>query len=651
MTFRKSILLLISLCMVAALVACSSSSHPATITLSAVPASLTVNSQTSITATVTNSTAAVNWTVTCSTSPCGSFNSTTGTQVTYIAPAFPTTGVVITATLSGTSPAVTGVADTAIAAASLADNNYAFSLSGYDANGSPYYVSGAFTISGGLITAGEQDFTDFSNDADLFDQINPSGSGVATTADGNLQITLVTCAAAVCTSTDTNIGPLGNGTETVNGTVLPLSTTGRTLINEFDAWASGSGELDPQVTTAFTSGTAPGPASYAFVLSGVDSSEFPLAEGGILNVDTVGGISGAGSIMDRNHDTVTESGQGFDPSTVSAADSFGRVTFLLIPKISNNLTVIGYIVDANHMRLLEGNTDNLGAIQGGVALTQTVPAGGFTAANAAGSYVIGLSGVDTSYVLQVVNQLTLAAGTAPAPNTATGFLDYNDFSGDQPVSPDPVAATGYTVDTAGVGGTGAGDVTITNLNDSADTPPSTAGLGVGYNLQLYLDGNGHALAISMDSSDVIAGAGFVQGAGPFAPSSSPYGTDVTGWDFNGYGEFDGVGPVAGTGSGTFAGIDDVNWLNIFGAAPAPVVVTGNALTGTLAPSGNSNAATVGVYSGTITGIDMTSCTAFTTDATGCTADAFNFYLYDAAGDNIFIETDGNQLTLGVAEQQ
>jgi hypothetical protein len=658
MTLRKSILLLISVSMIAGLVACGGgSSHPATITLSSVPANLTVNSQTSITATVANSTGTVSWTVTCAstTSACGSFSATTGTQVTYIAPAFPTTGVVITATLSGTSPAVTGMADTAIVGPSVADGNYAFSLAGTDANGNPFYVSGAFTVAGGLITAGEQDFTDYTGnsiDSDLFDQINPTGSGVTTTPDGNLQITLVTCdgtGANACAGTDPVIGPAGNGTETINGTVLPLSTTGRTLINEFDAWASGSGELDTQVTTAFTSGTAPGPASYAFVLSGVDFAENPLAFGGILNVDTVGGISGAGSLLDANNNGIPTRGETFNASTVSPADSFGRVTFTLNVKGTfPNFALIGYIVDANHIRLLEGNADPFGGTQGGVALTQTVPTGGFTSANAAGSYVIGFTGADTfNFVLQAVNQLTLTAGT---PNTVTGFLDYNDFSGDQPVSPDPVSAPspGYTVDTAGVGGVGAGDVTIMGITDGA----STAGLGLAYNLQLYLDGNGHALAISLDASDSIAGSGFVQGAGPFAPSGA-YGTDVTGWDFNEFGEFDGVGPVAGTGSGTFAGIDDVNWLSIFGAASPPSVeVTGNALTGTLAASSNSAAAAVGIYSGTITGIDMTTCVAFTSTAsTPCSADAFNYYLYDAAGDNIFIETDGNQLTLGVAEQQ
>ena len=240
-----------------------------------------------------------------------------------------------------------------------------------------------------------------------------------------------------------------------------------------------------------------------------------------------------------------------------------------------------------------------------------------------------MNGWDTSFdVLQVANQLTLTAGAG-----VTGFLDFNDLvnsTGTAPLtSPDPVTATTYTVDAAG-----AGDVTISGITDAS---------GNGYNAQLYLDGNGHALAISMDSDDAIAGAGFVQVA-PSAPSGA-YGTDVTGWDFNLDGEFDGVGPVAGTGSGTFAGFDDLNWLNL---QVTPVEATDNTVMGTIAAS--SAPATAGIGSGTITGLDVTDCPAF--GAAGpCTADAFSYYVIDAAGDNIFIEVDLNQATLGVAAQQ
>jgi hypothetical protein len=518
--------------------------------------------------------------------------------------------------------------------APLPDGTYVFSLSGTDSNNySPYYVSGAFTVSGGAISGGEQDFTDFVS-SDLNDGINPTGSSLSTTADGNLQITLVTCTGACPSGPDPAIGVGGNGTETINGTVLPLSSTSRTFINEFDAWASGSGELDTQSSVAALSG------GYAFVLGGWDFNDNPLAVGGILDV-SAGSILPAGSIFDLSDPgaappALVQGGALTGASSVTATpDTFGRVTFSLVTANStgvNNLTVVGYTVDGNRIVLLEGFGDSLGGTEGGVALSQSagsVTTGGFTAANAAGTYVIGLNGFDTSFdVLQVVNQLTLTAGAG-----VTGFVDFNDLvTSSLATSPDPVTAAAYTVDAAG-----AGDVTVSGITDGSVT----------YSLHLYLDGNGHALAISTDANDALASvAGFVQGAGPYAFSGA-YGVDVTGWDFNYNGEFDGVGPVTATSGGTLSGDLDLNWLNL---QVAPLEVADNSLTGTYVTTGTG--AANGIFAGgSITGIDMTNCPAFTPGAPGCTADAFSYYLIDATGDNIAIETDLNQATLGLFAQQ
>src|SRR5580658_5443852 len=117
MTLRKSLLLLISLSMIAALVACSSSSStpppppPAiTVTLTSpttFPAILYVNDTLSVTATVANDSAqgGVIWSCTPgnSAATCGSFSSganaaASGTAVTYTAPAGPVGAVTITAT-------------------------------------------------------------------------------------------------------------------------------------------------------------------------------------------------------------------------------------------------------------------------------------------------------------------------------------------------------------------------------------------------------------------------------------------------------------------------------------------------------------------------------------------------------------------------
>ena len=648
MTFRKSILLLIGLSTIAALVACGGSSHtttppPAiTVTVGAVPASVATNSVTATISATTTDTAGVTWS--CAPAPCGTFNPTTtltGADTSWTAPNVPNAGVTLTAT-SVTTPSISNTsAAIPVTGATLADGTYVFSLAGENANGNGtgipgnYYVAGVITISGGLITGGEQNFTDMQHDK--FDAINGTTNGgtglstIASTTDGNLLITLVTCTGATCPAApDAAVGAAG--TETLNGSILPLSTTGRTQITEYDALASASGLLEPQDTTAFTTGTPPGPASYAFVVNGYDPSGVcgcTEAVGGIINVDGAAGtgtISGTGSIFDVNDDFsgTTLAGQTLGSgSTVSGPDTFGRVIVSLNATFFSTINLVGYIVDSSHIRLVETNDPYNGTL-GGVAYTQA-STGNFTAASAAGTYVVGLQGFDSSPgVLQAVTQLTLTAGAG-----VTGFLDYNDLtisSGTAPAtSPDPVTATGYTVDATG-------DVTIPAVTDSAGT--------FSYNVQLYLDGNGHALAITMDPSDAVAGVGFAQGTGITTTSfNGSYGLDVTGDDSTAENELDGVGPVSVT-SGAITGTVDLNWLLSPGPTYAATAVNGTIVTTT---AGASN----GIFTGTISGVDTVNCI---TDGT-CTNDIFSYYLIDSAGDNIAIETDENQLTLGFFLQQ
>ena len=510
---------------------------------------------------------------------------------------------------------------TSVSTGPLGTGSYVFSLSGEDGNGS-YHVAGAFTVGdSGAITGGEQDFVDPLN-GDLFDQINPTDSTVTITADGNLQIVLDTG--------DANVGV--GGIETLNGTVLPLSATGKTFINEFDASASGSGDINAQTSAA----TTPLASGYAFVVGGEDIGGGPLAIGGVINVDggtaTPGGISGTGSILDVSDagSGTTLQGQTLGASTVTATpDGFGKVTFTLEPTgptVTTEIILYGYIVDSNHIRLVEANTDAFGGTTGGLALSQGANTGTFSSASVSGNtYVIGLTGLDDiAGAFQAVGQIT------PGATTVTGFVDYNDLSLVETASPDPVTAASYTVASTG-------DVTIPALTDGAEG-------GANVNLQLYLDGNGNALAITLDANDVLGGRGYLQtGAGSFtaASFSGPYALGAGGADVTNEYEFDAVGLFSADGVGTFAGFVDINWLGLL-YTDAPV-------SGTFVTTGT--AASNGIFSGgTITGLDLTTCTFFG-GTPGCTADTFNYYLIDATGDNIAIETDLNQLTLGYFAQQ
>jgi hypothetical protein len=505
---------------------------------------------------------------------------------------------------------------------SLPDGNYVFSLAGSGTLGVEnsatlpvYYVAGVFTVASGKISAGEQDFTDAVTNH--FDQINPTGSTIAKTLDGNLQVVLTTCAGISCASTDPAVGV--KGVETLNGAFLPLASTQASII-EFDSTFTGSGTLELQSSSA--AGLTPS-GSYAFYLNGTDKQDNPAAFGGIIYVDLPGKITGNGSIFDANDNGSGTSFQGetFPDSTVSSPDTFGRVTFTLNPTDSVDFPKIilaAYNVDANHIRLVETSGDSYQGTLGGTALSQGANTGQFSTASVSGnSYVFGLTGFEHPTPLQVAGMLTLNSD-----GTVTGFINHNDLSGSGVQTPVAITASGtsYTV-----GSTGDVSVVITS-------PPNPVKL----TLQLYLDGNGNALAITLNATDTSAGLAFQQSGSSFSTSSFNGASVVsaTGFDISKHGEIDAVGPVTTNGSAaTFSGTADLNWLN---NATYPDL----SLSGTL--STTNGVAANGVFTGTITGLDVTTKT---------NSDAFSFYLIDSTGDFIAIETDNNQLTLGYFNQK
>jgi hypothetical protein len=131
----------------------------------------------------------------------------------------------------------------------LSDGAYVFSLAGIDVHGD-YFVSRVFTLAGRMVTGGEQDFLDDQLHYGTDDEINPIGSEVSTTPDGNLLITLTTCTGPDCSTPDANL--VVNGVETFNGSLLPLNSK-TAFLTEFDVSATSTGELDLQDPTAASS--------------------------------------------------------------------------------------------------------------------------------------------------------------------------------------------------------------------------------------------------------------------------------------------------------------------------------------------------------------------------------------------------------------
>jgi hypothetical protein len=602
--FRQTFFAVIAVSMVAALVGCSSGSksttggtNPITVSVSANPTSVATNGTSAITATVTNDSAnaGVTFTVSCSSSSCGAFSAVTSTTATYTAPSAAPSGgsVTITATsVSDTTKTATATISITTTTISLADGNYVFSLLGTNTNGS-YSVAGVFNVKSGAITGGEQDFSD--NVSFTHDLINATGSSYTTTADGNLQITLVTCNGLVCTGVDPVIGPGADGIETINGTMTSSSTA---RLIEFDASATSSGMLGLQDATAATTAPAGG---YAFEVEGAPSEL--AAIGGILNISGTT-VSPTGTVFDLNSAGNLFAAQTISSGSITAPDSTGRVQIQLISTNGSigTLNFVGYIVDATHVQLLGANFP-----LAGTAYAQT---GSLTIPG--NSYVIALNGFNANGVLQLAGVLTLGGG-----GNVTGTVSFNDL-----------VTTGGTA-TAVTG------IYVTDPTNLGRVSFSVTDGALTFNFQMYVDGNGNAPTITLDTGDVLGGAGYQQTAS--STFSGTYAMAATGADGSAEAEFDSVGSVT-TGSGTFASGTssvDLNWFN----NPTTTGATQENLT----VSGAFSAPSGGVSTGsgnTITGLDLTTTT---------NADVFDYYVVDSTR-VVAVETDANQLTLATFEQ-
>jgi len=563
----------------------------------AAPASLVAGTTASLTAAVANDSAnaGVKWTVTCGSAACGSISPTStasGAATTYTAPAIPPSPATVTITATSvTDTTKTATATIALTLGVPGNGTYVYHLSGKNSTG-PYFIAGAFTVLNGAITGGEQDYSDHSNAYP--NTLVVSGSSLSVVGT-NIQIALNTG--------NTAIGV--NGIETFHG--APVSTS-RTLISEFDTFGAGTGSVDLQ-----TSPIAAPSGGYAFNLFGEDGSAnmYSLAIGGVLDVvpvpnSSTGSISNTGSVFDFNDGGSVGQSNFFSSGSVTAPDSFGRVVFTLTPSSSNvpQFILNGYILGTNQIQLVEA-LDPLNADLGGVALGQGSKTGNFTAPGVAGqTYVFTAPGADTNGDLHIGGGLVLNSNLS-----VSGVLALNDIvnAGSQTIT-----AGNYTVDPTG-------RVTITGVLPSLVT-------GTPFAFQLYLDGNGNALTLGVDTSELNAGMAYQQTA-PSAPFAGTYAASAQGigvLSSTSFPSWSAAGPAT-VASNSLAGYTD---YTLFGAT-AP--------TSNLSLSGTETSA-----NGTLTVIGLNAA-ALNTGA----AQPTNLYTYFPIDTTrvIALETDGVQLGL------
>jgi hypothetical protein len=501
----------------------------------------------------------VDWSLTCQSAPgtCGALSvngntashTASGAAITYTAPSTLSTGsmVVEIVAFATANPYKNVVAPITISTFdSSIKGTYVLQAQGVDVNGGPnYQFAGVIVLDGnGNITSGEQTINFFDTNPNVNTLVSKSdsitGGSYFLGSDGRGTITLNT------EDTDIGYGSASPGVEAFTFVFLDNSQNPHALISQMDLLnASGTACMACTGTSATgtmdlqTSSVAAPSGGYAFAVSGVQISKmFPLALGGVLNIDSPSAISGNGSVSDEILDfkvteSVTVSG------TLTSPDSFGEVTMNLTGGFSPKnppakIQFTGYIVDNTHIKLIESdNASGTGfGSTAGLAIGQGAATGTFTDNTSfSGTYVFGVSGVDLSNGNIAPFTLT-AAGFFTADgngNLTNGFTDtfllLNTVQGTsaQPQTGAQIGAAfggTYSVDSSG---TGRASLTFDNFNPNPK---------FGYQpvIFFYLTGNGNSLLVLEGGdnhySSVGTGIAYPQSAAPLA-FSGDYGFSFT----------------------------------------------------------------------------------------------------------------------------
>ncbi len=499
---------------------------------------VSLNASANLTAVVSNdsSGAGVDWALLCaSNANCGTLtplHTASGSPATYSPPS----------TITGNSQAFTieafATADhdknvvASINVTGFAGNlkgPFVFETRGLDANG-PFQLAGVVVLDGnGGVTGGEQTHSDTL--LSVSDAI--TGGSYYIGPDGRGTLTINTA--------DVNIGQQG----VENLSLIFLSTSSAFLATVDNpllppSFETSSGTLDLQTATTAPTG------GYAFAVNGSDIGSQPMAMGGVFKIDSPNTISGAGSVADQD-----DAGTVFPSATLSGTvtnpDKFGSLQFNLTASFATApIQFTGYIVDNQHIKLIESDNKGSGAGVGstaGTAIAQGANTGTFTGNQAfAGSYVFDILGQDLS------NLPTSLASVGQFTADATGNMNsgYDDefLSGVPAEISDSFTGT-YTLDTSGTGRVDSSIIFSSN--------------GPGPEFIFYLTGNGNPpLVLDADASLGALGVGLAnpQASPPFSfsgkfgvtftQSTGPLESDSTGWT------------VADGSSETLSGIIDSN---------------------------------------------------------------------------------------------
>jgi hypothetical protein len=566
--------------------------------------------------------AGVTWSCSVATGdPCGSFNPTqtaSGVTTTYTAPAsVPQSNLV--------SITATSVADTTkffsrqyvIYAAGtnngMLKGQYAILMSG-QVSSANLPIAASVTLDGnGNVTTGE------------FDQ--PGGAGPSS----NLSAVPVTGTYAV--------GSDGRGTMTLSfsidgvpGAFLPLSfaltSASHGVISETDGINSVSGSLDLQSAgPSFTASQISG--GYSFTLTGEDlQANTADVQGGIVTASGTGNLTNG--TLDTN-DGGTFQSAAFQ-GTYTSPDAFGRGTIAV-----NNGTFVYYIVTPEVLRLVETDAN---VTASGSAFGQGTAAS-FTNAALSGNFAFNVLGQSTTGATAVVGQFTTNGNGTFTAGTA-----------------DSVSGDGSTVST----------LSMANSTYSfTGSPRGTASLAGGVaTVNIYLTdpalnlldpnnpvGGGGALLLETDANGYTVGQLLAQASPGSATLQGNYVINITALQNIGAGsdfELDLTGQAPASAGAGFSGLADYAGASFDSATNSPITaapITGGTLQGTF----NADSANPGHFTGQII-ITPSATNNFTYffPLAGTSAFLGTSYYQVSSTTVVFIQTDGQELAVGVLEQ-
>jgi hypothetical protein len=377
-----------------------------------------------------------------------------------------------------------------------------------------------------------------------------------------------------------------------------LTSNSHGLVTEFDGNGTGSGTLDLQPAAVAQTALA---GSYSFSISGVGSSNVSYATVGSITLDASG--TATAGVEDINNGGSATTNQAISTSSsILVGSGTAPGTAHIAAGAGTSYAFDVYAIDSTHFKLIE--TDGQLFLSGD-AFTQgtSIPSGQF---------VYTMAGSNNSNV--AIGAVPLFSGgyfTNTSGTITAGLQDFNDGG--------TVSASGITGITGSITAPAGGrsQLSFTGfVNGAANDVPGN------YTFAAYpFSANGIAglQLLEIDGLGVTSGAAFVQTNTTLA-SGQGYGMNLSGINSgNGFGSFeeDDIAEFVTTSSG-FTGIVDLN--------DQGNITPGKSLSGTYtAPSSGRGTATSNFFNG-------------------------NFYVINGST-LLFLETDSNQVGLGVIEQQ